>query len=167
MCLSQEDATQSSIFLYEPDLIGQIAELCHPSRDVGYFTATAALLVLDACAHQRSKISEVLTAVSANVNHGILISWFRSAMADASAPYELVDAIIGFIAYLATSPSHGHMIIGAGILPLLLDMMGTENERRDNVRKYDDGELTSVHTARCRFARYGARLLFASDDGLW
>ncbi|WVF67237.1 hypothetical protein IAT40_001985 [Kwoniella sp. CBS 6097] len=73
--ISNEDAAQSGLFLYEPDLVPQIADLIRaaPSDEI----VTGALLAFDACAHHRAKTTEVMTAVSANVNHGILISFLR------------------------------------------------------------------------------------------
>jgi E3 ubiquitin-protein ligase HUWE1 len=88
--LTTEEAAHSTLLMYEPDLLTQIAELLLPSRDIGDKITTAAVLALDACAHYRSKMSEVLTAISANVNHGILISLFRHVVGKIVAGRESV-----------------------------------------------------------------------------
>jgi E3 ubiquitin-protein ligase HUWE1 len=145
VCLTDEDTVYSTLFLYEPDLVNQLASLLH--HDVDDTIAMAAVFGLDACSHHRSKTPEVLTAVSANVNHGIIISLFRNIVTKlvagsefildrltiAPVPYELVDAVIGFISFIASSPPHGNMLVSAGILPLLLEMLDSRGERRDHV----------------------------------
>ncbi|OCF44407.1 hypothetical protein I317_01667 [Kwoniella heveanensis CBS 569] len=144
--ISNEDAAQSGLFLYEPELVPQIADLIRaaPSDEI----ITGALLALDACAHHRAKTTEVMTAVSANVNHGILISFLRQ-MVDkmiqgVSVPYEMFDASIAFIAYISTSPIHNNMLMGAGILRLLLDMLGVNNDRREQCIPRASGLLDSI-----------------------
>ncbi|WVQ94836.1 hypothetical protein IAU59_001919 [Kwoniella sp. CBS 9459] len=157
--ISNEDAAQSGLFLYEPDLVPEIADLIRaaPSDEI----VTGALLALDACAHHRAKTTEVMTAVSANVNHGILISFLRhmvdkmvqggelykiSSRADStvSVPYELFDASIAFVAYISTSSTHANMLMGAGILPVLLDILGANNDRREQCIPRASGLIDSI-----------------------
>jgi E3 ubiquitin-protein ligase HUWE1 len=132
-----DDTSQSSIFLYETSLITDVATLLVPGRGVIDTVLSAAIYVVDACAHHRSKLSEVVAAIGANVNHGILISLFRDTVrrltANEDVLYEVVDALMGLIAYVATSPPHSNQIIGAGIIPLLLDIPKTTVEKRVNV----------------------------------
>lgn len=93
--------------------------------------------MVDACAHHRSRLTEVVSAIGANVNHGILISLFRDTVrrlgTNENVLYEVVDAMMGLIAYVATSPPHSNQIIGAGIIPLLLELPKTTVEKRVNV----------------------------------
>jgi E3 ubiquitin-protein ligase HUWE1 len=95
------------------------------------------LYVIDACAHHRAKLSEIVAAVGANVNHGILISLFRDTVrrltANEEVMFEVVDAMMSLVAYVATSPPHSNQIIGAGIVPLLLEIPKTNVEKRVNV----------------------------------
>jgi E3 ubiquitin-protein ligase HUWE1 len=132
-----DDTSQSSIFLYETSLITDIAALLVPGRGVTDTVTSAAIYAIDACAHHRSKLSEVVAAIGANVNHGILIGLFRDTVrrltANEDVLYEVVDALMGLIAYVATSPPHSNQIIGAGIIPLLLDIPKTTVEKRVNV----------------------------------
>ena len=149
MCVTLEEAAQAALFLYEPALIGHIAELLLPSHGAPDQVVAAAVLALETCAHYSSKFSEVLTAVSPNVNHGILITLFRFVVSKLdgtgkpgfvgpclwldTVSDELVDAIFSFIAFITASPPHGHMLVSAGILPVLLEMAQTHAERRNSV----------------------------------
>lgn len=45
----------------------------------------------------------------------------------------MVDAILTLVAFIASSPPHVQMLLGAGIMPLLLDMGQILSERRDSV----------------------------------
>lgn len=144
-----EDASQSSIFLYETTLVHQIVQLLVPGRGVGDNILSAAIYAIDACAHHKNKSSEVIAAVGANVNHGILISLVRDTIRRLTAGeevlFEVVDALMTLVAYVATSPPYSNQIIGAGIIPLLLEIPKTTVERRVNVSQSFRSTLTSVH----------------------
>jgi E3 ubiquitin-protein ligase HUWE1 len=132
-----DDTSQSSIFLYDTTLITDVATLLVPGRGIPDTVLSAAIYVVDACAHHRSKLSEVVSAIGANVNHGILISLFRDTVrrltANEDVLYEVIDGLMGIVSYVATSPPHSNQIIGAGIIPLLLDIPKTQVEKRVNV----------------------------------
>ena len=72
-----EDVAQTELFLHEPTIIGQLAEIVQPSSRVGDPIVTAALLVDDACLRYRTKVTEVFSSLNANVAHGILMTFFR------------------------------------------------------------------------------------------
>lgn len=72
-----EDVAQTELFLHEPTIVGQLAELVQPSSRVGDSIVTAALLVDDACLRYRTKVTEVFSSLNANVAHGILMTFFR------------------------------------------------------------------------------------------
>lgn len=84
-------------------------------------------------------MGEVMTSVSANVNHGVLVTFFRHLndrlVAGEAVSFELIDATMSFLAFVATSPSHSNMLMGAGILRLLLEMLNTTGDRRENVSR--------------------------------
>lgn len=132
-----DDTSQSSIFLYETSLIPDVATLLVPGRGVTDTVLSAAIYVIDACAHHGSKLSEVFATIGANVNHGILISLFRDTVrrliGNEDVLFEVVDAAMGLVAYVVTSSPHGNQVIGAGIIPLLLDIPKTTAEKRVNV----------------------------------
>lgn len=140
----------SNLFLLDPDLIDHIAGLLQGNAAISDGIQAAALLAIDACAHLRARMPEVLTAVAAHVSHGPLMSIFRHiadnmdtgqhvryfVCIDADFPVspELVDAGFSLIAYIASSPSHVTMLTSAGVLPILLKVLGTKADRKDSVR---------------------------------
>lgn len=124
---SESQAT-SALFLYEPDLIGHIAELLQVDRGVPTMVQTAAIAALDALARYKNKVQEVLTAVNAGVNHGILMALVRNMVAEVSnpeskLPHAFVEALLSFITYIASHASGGNMVVGAGLIPLLIQIM--------------------------------------------
>lgn len=141
--IGSDDASQSTIFLYETSLVPQLAELLVPNRDVGDQVLSAAIYAVDACSHHRHKMSEVTTAVGANVTHGILMSQFRDIVSRLTGDgdpakaedvlFEVLDAMMGFIAFITVQPQQSNHVVGAGIVPLLLKLAQTPVARRDNV----------------------------------
>lgn len=131
---SESQAT-STLFLYEPDLITHIAELLHVDRDIPVVVQTAAVAALDALARYKNKVQEVLTAVNAGVNHGILMGLVRNMVAevanpDSQVPQSFVEAVLSFITYIASHASGGNMVVGAGLIPLLIQIMENRIPRR-------------------------------------
>lgn len=119
-------------------------------------------------------MGEVMTSVSANVNHGVLVTFFRHLndrlVAGEAVSFELIDATMSFLAFVATSPSHSNMLMGAGILRLLLEMLNTTGDRRENVsRVITKNELSSNHTfLQCipRAAGLIDHIVFSNPQGL-
>ena len=130
-----ETQAQSSLFLYDADLVNRIAELLQLDRGISVKVQTAALGALDALARYRSKIQEVLAAVNAGVNHGTLMSLFRKTVLDitdpeSNLPNSLADALLSFIIYIASHSAGGNMVVGAGLIPLLIQVIGITNSTR-------------------------------------
>ena len=124
---SESQAT-SALFLYEPDLIAHIAELLHVDEGLPTIVQTAAIAALDALARYKNKVQEVLTAVNAGVNHGILMALVRNMVLEvgkpeSKLPHAFVEALLSFITYIASHASGGNMIVGAGLIPLLIQLM--------------------------------------------
>ncbi|KAL0955931.1 hypothetical protein HGRIS_002119 [Hohenbuehelia grisea] len=123
-----ETQASSSLFLFEPDLITHIAELLQADREIPLSVQTAALAALDAFVRYRGKAQEILTAVNAGVNHGILMALVRKTVADVAAPAStvpqpFVEALLAFITYITTHAAGGNMVVGAGLVPLLIQLM--------------------------------------------
>ncbi|KAJ7084416.1 hypothetical protein B0H15DRAFT_888578 [Mycena belliarum] len=123
-----ETQATSSLFLYEPDLINHIAELLQIDKDVPVSVQTAAVAALDALAHYRNRIQEVLTAVNAGVNHGILMALIRKTVADVAnpdsiLPHSFAEALLSFVTFIASHASGGNMVVGAGLIPLLIQVI--------------------------------------------
>ncbi|KAJ7497325.1 hypothetical protein FB451DRAFT_1550225 [Mycena latifolia] len=123
-----ETQATSSLFLYEPDLINHIAELLQIDKDVPVSVQTAAIAALDALAHYRNRIQEVLTAVNAGVNHGILMALIRKTVVDvanpdSTLPHSFAEALLSFVTFIASHASGGNMVVGAGLIPLLIQVI--------------------------------------------
>ncbi|ORY33382.1 hypothetical protein BCR39DRAFT_491673 [Naematelia encephala] len=152
--LTGEDHT---IFLYEPDLISQMAQVLLVDDDS---VVAAALNALEACANLRAKTSDVLLAVSANAGHGPLITLYRS-MISRERSYTLLDSFYTFISFIANSPTHSHILTGAGMIPLLLEMLQTNWARRENYIPRTTGLLETIF-----FSTQQALPLFSAADGV-
>ncbi|KAG6336038.1 hypothetical protein ID866_3054 [Astraeus odoratus] len=123
-----ENQATSSLFLYEPDLTMHIAELLQLDRGVSVQVQTAAIAALDSIARYRGRIQEVLAAVNAGVNHGILMALLRKTILDVSSPESklpnsFVEALLAFITYIAQHAGGGNMVVGAGLVPLLVQII--------------------------------------------
>ncbi|KAF8525043.1 hypothetical protein BU17DRAFT_41797 [Hysterangium stoloniferum] len=135
-CLTQtESLAQSTIFLYEPDLVAQVAEFLHLDRGVSSAVQTAAIAALDGMGRYRSKIQELLTAVNAGVNHGILMSLLRRTVTEISNPEStlpnlFVEALISFVTFIASHTSGGSMVVGAGLIPMLIQVIENKTPSR-------------------------------------
>lgn len=130
-----EAQAMSSLFLYEPDLIAHIAELLQLDHGVSVTVQTAAIAALDALARYRNKIQEVLTAINAGVNHGILMALVRKTVADVGSPncklpHSFVEALLSFVTYIASHSAGGNMVVGAGLVPLLVQIIGNRIPER-------------------------------------
>lgn len=123
-----ESQASSTLFLYEPDLTTHIAELLQLDRGVSIHVQTAAISALDSIARYRGKFSEVLGAVNAAVNHGILMALLRKTILEVSSaecrlPPSFVESLLSFVTYLAQHTNGGNMLVGAGLVPLLVQIM--------------------------------------------
>lgn len=130
-----ETQAQTSLFLYDTDLVNRIGELLQQDQEVPVMVQMAALAALDALARYRGKTPEVLTAVNAGVSHGILMSLFRKTVAEISnagstLPNLVVDALLSFTTFIASHATGGNMIVGAGLVPLLIQIISITHERR-------------------------------------
>jgi E3 ubiquitin-protein ligase HUWE1 len=172
--ITQEEASQSAIFLYETSLVNQLASLMVPGQGVGDAVLSAAVYAIDACAHHRNKLLEVSAAIGTNVTHGTLISLFRDTvrrLTGGGEPgkaehvmYEVMDALLGLIAFVATSPPHSNHIISAGIIPIVLDVPKTLADRRDNVRVQAESPADMQYIARS--LGLVDALVFSTQQGL-
>ncbi|KAF8320698.1 hypothetical protein DL93DRAFT_2163683 [Clavulina sp. PMI_390] len=130
-----ENEAQKSFFLYEPEVIQHVAELLHPDRSIAVPIQTAAIAALDGLARYRNKSSEVLAAVNAGVTHGILMSLMRRTLAQltditVSVNPDLPDALFGFANFIASTPQGGPSLVGAGIVPLLIQLLQIQHPSR-------------------------------------
>ncbi|GAA5906785.1 E3 ubiquitin-protein ligase TOM1 [Sporobolomyces salmoneus] len=131
----RESVAQTKVFLYEPELIPQLAELLHPDQTgVSYEVQAAALYALEAFARYKGKTLEVASALNASVSHGVLMQLIRRTATDleredSKATPEFVDALFNLLTYINMHQNIGAMVIGAGIVNALLEFV--KNHRRD------------------------------------
>ncbi|RDB16805.1 E3 ubiquitin-protein ligase TOM1-like [Hypsizygus marmoreus] len=130
-----ESQATTSLFLYEPDVIAHIAELLQIDHEIPIRVQTAAIAALDSLARYRNKNQEVLTAINAGVNHGILMALVRkttSEVADASStlPQSFIDALLSFVTFIASHSTGGNMVVGAGLIPLLIQVIDNKLPNR-------------------------------------
>ena len=123
-----ETQTASALFLYEPDLIPHVAELLVLDRNVPIAVQTAAVATLDAMARYRTKVQDVLAAVNAGVNHGTLMALLRKTVAEVATPestlpHSFIEALLSFVIFLASHAAGGNMVVGAGLIPLLIQII--------------------------------------------
>ncbi|GAA6031536.1 hypothetical protein JCM8097_006506 [Rhodosporidiobolus ruineniae] len=132
-----EQVAQSKVFLYEPELVPQLAELVHPERrDIPIEVKAAALYALEAFARYKGKTLEVASALNASVSHGVLMELVRMTVADldsdspTSTP-EFIDALFNLLTYINMHQTIGVMVIGAGLINVLLDFV--KNRKREHL----------------------------------
>ncbi|KAJ3553706.1 hypothetical protein NM688_g3471 [Phlebia brevispora] len=123
-----ESTAFSSLFLYEPDLVQHIAELLQLDAGIDVQVQTAAIAALDAVGRYRNKVQDVLTAVNAGVNHGILMALTRKTIGEianpeSNVPQPFVEGLLSFVTYIATHASGGNMVVSAGLIPLLIQVI--------------------------------------------
>ncbi|KAF9227402.1 hypothetical protein BS17DRAFT_727628 [Gyrodon lividus] len=130
-----ESQAASSLFLYEPDLTTHIAELLQLDRGISTSVQVAAVVALDSIARYRGRIQDLLGAVNAGVNHGILMALLRKTILEVSnheskLPNSFVEALLAFVTYLAQHAGGGNMIVGAGLVPLLVQIVENKFTQR-------------------------------------
>lgn len=123
-----EGQAASTLFVYEPDLTHHIAELLQVDKGVPIGVQTAAIAALDALGRYRNRMQEVLTAVNAAVNHGILMGLLRKTVNDvanpeSTVPQSFVEALLAFMTFIVSHASGVNMVVGAGLIPLLIQLV--------------------------------------------
>ncbi|KAI8978993.1 hypothetical protein BDB01DRAFT_852215 [Pilobolus umbonatus] len=118
-----ESTAQNKVFIYEPHLISQLAELISPENHVDMEIQTYVLYALDAITRHRSKLTEVLTAVNASANHGTMMQILRKTNTNNDYTQPFLDALFTFVSYLLQTPQGGQMLMTAGIIPTLVHIV--------------------------------------------
>ena len=122
----------------------QLAELLQPPDpgevDVPRPLQTVALCALEALTRQKSKSTDVGSALSVGVNHGILSYILRKAIKEindsegkiAREDYEWRNALFALIMSLPnSSPRAGESLISAGLLDLLMEILRARTTKSD------------------------------------
>ncbi|PWN48958.1 DUF913-domain-containing protein [Violaceomyces palustris] len=127
-----ESIASTQMFLYEPDLVHRVAALLEPSKQMDALVQSGALYALDGLGRYRAKLNEVLSSVNVSVNHGILLSVLRNLVDDLSTDQpkqgdHFVDSLLGFVAFVTSTGAGSGMIVGAGLVPILVDLVKVQN----------------------------------------
>jgi E3 ubiquitin-protein ligase HUWE1 len=137
---SQQDSEQPRRL----QLAYQLSDLVHPPDEgaplVPMDMQTLALATLDALTKQKSRAMDVYTALSANVNHGILFYVVRKGVAQLAVDEETLDvdeeewreALFSLLSSLpATIPRAGDAMMGAGLMDILVEILGLRTNKAE------------------------------------
>ncbi|KAF1836843.1 hypothetical protein BDW02DRAFT_492631 [Decorospora gaudefroyi] len=137
--LGQQDADEPRRL----QLAYQLAELVHPpgngENGISLQLQTFTLSALEALAKHKSKAADICTALSVNVNHGVLFYVVRKLVAglgeETGRPEDLDedewrDALFSLLNTLPTSQTRtGEQMVAAGLLEILVDVLKLRTAR--------------------------------------
>lgn len=182
---------QSKLFLYEPELISQLADLVHPDHaemKVSVEIQAAAFYALEGIAKFKTKIGEVASALNAGVSHGILMGVLRKTVKDmesdarellcfasaencvwtdvwtfapAVSSEDFIDALFNILTFFHTSAFVGNMIVGAGVVNILVEFL--KNTRRDRARLEVRQFISSLGETRLHLADFDASISLSHE----
>lgn len=126
-------------------LVYQLAELVHPSADgtngVPLRLQAIALMLLEAVSNLSAKYSDVLSALNANVNHGVLLYVIRKAVADMKEdPADEEDDgksteaddwrnyLFSLTLHMAMGSRVGQEMISAGLMDILVEILNLRSK---------------------------------------
>ncbi|KND94357.1 E3 ubiquitin-protein ligase TOM1-like protein [Tolypocladium ophioglossoides CBS 100239] len=120
-------------------LVYQLAELIHPSADgkidVPLWLQSIALALMEAVSGFHARCQDVLSALNANVNHGILLYVIRKAVAGmakddiADANEQVTEAdewrnnLFSLTLHLSMATRVGNEMVSAGLMDILVDIL--------------------------------------------
>ncbi|KAM0286056.1 hypothetical protein ACHAQH_001064 [Verticillium albo-atrum] len=136
-------------------LVYQLAEIVHPtspgSKPVPLWVQSIALALLEAISGFQARYQDVLSALNANVNHGILLYVIRKAVAGMKED-EVADKhnqstevnewrkdLFSLTQHLAMSTRVGAEMVSAGLMDVLVEIMKT----RSNVAQRNHATILS------------------------
>lgn len=127
---SAADATLTSeVLMHDPAIVAELAELVHPDSATPMTIRGGALYALEGMSRIRTRSQEVMAALGAGVNHGVLLECVRRTVSDldtdtpASTP-DFIDALFTLLgSFQMHHHSAGHQLVGAGLIPLLIDIV--------------------------------------------
>ncbi|KAF7556497.1 hypothetical protein G7046_g6280 [Stylonectria norvegica] len=152
-------------------LVYQLAELIHPSADgninVPMWLQAIALALLEAVSSFHGRCQDVLSALNANVNHGILMYVIRKAVAgmkeeDASGAGDRVteadewrNNLFSLTLHLSMSTRVGSEMVSAGLMEILVEILnirsGVAQRNHSMVLAFLDGLIWTYQNAFAAF----------------
>lgn len=126
--ITSENTASTQLFLYEPDIVSRLAALVKPEHDLPQNIVAGALYALDALGRYRSKLNEVLSSLSASVNHGVLMQVLRAIIDDLATGQpsrcdQLIDAFYGLVSFVTSTSVGSGLVVGAGLVQLLVQLI--------------------------------------------
>jgi E3 ubiquitin-protein ligase HUWE1 len=125
-------------------LVYQLAELIHPSadgtNDMPIWLQSIALVLLEAISNFTAKYSDVLSALNANVNHGVLLYVIRKAVAGmkddppgedddkVTGADEWRNALFSLTLHMAMGSRVGQEMITAGLMDILVEILNLRSK---------------------------------------
>ncbi|TPX38198.1 hypothetical protein SmJEL517_g00226 [Synchytrium microbalum] len=137
--LVSEESANTKIFSSDAGLVQKLVDVL--PADCSTDLHVASLMALESLAKYRNKQNEILTAMNASANHGVLMFLVRKLMSKLSedvseTSQDFMDAITAFISYVITTQAGGNMVISAGLVPALVAALNTtEPKHLKNVTK--------------------------------
>ncbi|KAI9282595.1 hypothetical protein BY458DRAFT_552211 [Sporodiniella umbellata] len=156
-----ENIAENKVFIFEPHLITQLAELVTPENNVDMELQTYAFYALDAIARHRNKLLDVCSAVNASANHGIIMQILRRVNTAEDYSQSFLEALLSFVACLLQTQAGGQMLMSAGIIPVLIQIVGnSQHHQLKNITKTANLLDTIVNSFNTSFTA------FCNADGL-
>lgn len=126
--ITSENTASTQLFLYEPDVVSRTAALVKPEHELPQSIVAGALYTLDALGRYRSKLNEVLSSLSASVNHGVLMQVLRAIIDDLATGHpsrcdQLIDAFYGLVSFVTSTSVGSGLVVGAGLVQLLVQLI--------------------------------------------
>ncbi|CCG81978.1 E3 ubiquitin-protein ligase ptr1 [Taphrina deformans PYCC 5710] len=124
-----EPVLQAKLFSVESNIVSQLAKMAHPDSSLSHHVVAACLWALEAIAHHRPRLGDVLSALGASINHGPLMYILRTSLSNMQentsiSSSELVDALMSLLHYLSTTNVAGSMLCSAGLIQMLVNFIG-------------------------------------------
>ncbi|KAK9237994.1 hypothetical protein V1525DRAFT_132241 [Lipomyces kononenkoae] len=129
---AQENSIQARLFAGNPQLIASLCDLIHPDKEVPVWLRTLAIESLQSLSHHRAKHNEILSSLSANVNHGVLLYIVRQMAKDLSQRQTVdayfADRLMNLIPLLAPSSHSVQVLVTAGFMSVMVQLIETETQ---------------------------------------
>ncbi|KAJ3265210.1 hypothetical protein HDU77_006065 [Chytriomyces hyalinus] len=143
--LLTEDVCQSKFFLYEPDLPVVLADIVGAptgTHGIEYNLQAASFYALESISRIKSRAMDVLNAVGASVNHGILVSVTRRVISilettDVVETVDFLEAYYSFLSQLVNTSVGGSMVVASGIIQVIVKAFQVHTfEQMRNIAKF-------------------------------
>ncbi|KAK7203014.1 hypothetical protein BZA70DRAFT_242056, partial [Myxozyma melibiosi] len=156
--LVTENVLQNKLFAQNPTLIPSLCELIHPDNKVPVDLRTITIEALQAVSVHRSKHNEILSSLSANVNHGVLLYIVRQVVKDLENG-EIIncyfsDRLFYLIQVLSASGQSAQVLVSAGIVPVLIQLLRTNSKDYSTMSMITGVTQHMVMTSQAAFSEF-------------